>query len=125
MHVVAAGVSHRHFVAVGGFGGHGARVVHAGAFPDGQRVEFGPQQDGGPGTVSQDAHYSRAADPGLHREAVFLQFPGDALGGAVLVMGQLRMLVQVLVESLLGGLDAVVASQDLIDAVHFSSVLVP
>ena len=71
-----------------------------------QRVEFGPEQDGGPVAVGQDAHDPGAADPGLDREPVVRQLPGDLPGRAVLLMGQLRMLVQVPVKGLLGGLQA-------------------
>ena len=62
MHVVAAGVVHRHLVTVGRSGGRGARVVHAGVFPDGQCVQFGAQQHGGPAAIGQDAGHSGAAD---------------------------------------------------------------
>jgi hypothetical protein len=49
---------------------------------------------------------------------VFLQLPGDLPGRAVLLVGQLRMLVQVLVEGLLAGLEAAVAGQDLVSGAH-------
>src|SRR5208282_2695825 len=55
---------------------------------------------------------------------MLLQFPGDALGGVVLGVGQFGMGVQILVESLLASLDAFVTSQDLVDAVH-TAVLRP
>ena len=73
---MAAGMGDRHLVAVGIGDGHGARVGRAGVFPDGQGVQFGPEQNGGPGTVGQDANHSRAADAGLDRGAIFLQPPG-------------------------------------------------
>ena len=47
-----------------------------------------------------------------------LQLPGDALGGALFPVGQLGVLVQIPVEGLLGGLEAVVAGQDILDAAH-------
>ena len=56
--------------------------------------------------------------PGLDRAAILLQLPGDALGGALFLVGQLGMLVQILVESLLVGLEAVVAGQDLLEPAH-------
>ena len=118
MHVVAAGVGDRHFAAVGPRGGYGARVVHAGVLFDGQRVQFGPEQDGRPGAVGQDAYHAGAADAGLDAEAAGLQLPGDALGRAVLLVRQLGMAVQVLIERFLAGLQAWVASQDLLDGGH-------
>ena len=45
-----------------------------------------------------------------------LQFPGDLLGGAVLLVGQFRVLVQIPVKGFLAGLQAVVAGQDLLGA---------
>ena len=121
MHVVAAGVGHRHLMAVSTLDGHGAGVVDAGVFPDRQRVEFGPEQDGGPAAVGQDAHHPGAADPGLDGEPVFVQLPGDLPGRAVLLVGQLGMLVQVLVKRLLTGLEAAVAGHNLgTDAHSFS-----
>jgi hypothetical protein len=125
VHVVAAGMGDRYLAAVGPLGGHGARVVHAGIFADGQRVQFGPEQDGRPGAVGQDAHHTRAADAGLDGEAVLAQFPGDALGGAVLLVRQLGMTVQVLVERFLAGLQARIAGQDLRQAVHRRSAEPP
>jgi hypothetical protein len=94
-------MGHRHLVAGGIPAGRGARVVRAGFLLQRQRVQFGPQQHGGAVAVGQDAHHSRAADAGLDREAVFPQLPGDALGGAMLLVGQLGMLVQILIERLL------------------------
>ena len=118
MDVVAAGVGHRYLVAVGVLGGRGARVIRAGVLFDRQRVHVRPEQHGGPASVGQHADHAGAADAGLDRAAILLQLPGDALGGAVFLVGQLGVLVQILVESLLGGLDAVVAGQDLLDAAH-------
>jgi hypothetical protein len=37
--------------------------------------------------LGQDASHSRTADASVDREVIFLQFPGDALGGAVLLVG--------------------------------------
>ena len=87
MHVVATGMGHRHLVAGGVLAGCGARVVRAGILPDGQGVQFGPEQDGGPAAIGQDAHHSGTADASVDREVIFLQFPGDTPGGAVLVVG--------------------------------------
>jgi hypothetical protein len=47
-----------------------------------------------------------------------LQLPGDAVGGAVFLVGQFGMLVQILVEGLLVSLEALVAGQDLLGAAH-------
>ena len=101
MHVVAAGMVHRHLVAVGVFDGHRARVVRPSVFLDGQRVQFGPEQHGGPAAIGQNAHHAGAADAGLDGEAVVLQSSGDTPGGAVLGVGQFGMDVQILVEGLL------------------------
>ena len=119
---MAAGMGDRHLVAVGIGDGHGARVGRAGVFPDGQGVQFGPEQNGGPGTVGQDANHSRAADAGLDRGAIFLQPPGDTLGGVVLLVGQSGMPMQILVERLLVGTEGVVGGQDLVGAIHDRSV---
>jgi hypothetical protein len=67
--------------------GRGARVVRARILPDGQCVQFGPEQYGGPAAIGQDARHSRTADASVDREVIFLQFPGDTLGGAVLLVG--------------------------------------
>jgi hypothetical protein len=80
-----------------------------------QRVQFGPQQHRGPGAIGQDAHDSRPADARLDRAAILLQLPGDALGRAVLLVRQLGMLMQILVERFLAGLEAVVTGQDLLE----------
>jgi hypothetical protein len=101
MHVVAAGMVHRHLVAVGICDGHRARKVRPGVFLDGQCVQFGPEQHGGPAAIGQDAHHAGAADAGLDGEAVVLQSSGDTPGGAVLGVGQFGMDVQILVEGLL------------------------
>jgi hypothetical protein len=62
---------------------------------------------------------------GVHQSqqfrAVFLQFPGDAPGGAVLVVRQFGVLVQVLVESLLAGPQDLIVGQDAVDAAHHRS----
>ena len=118
MDVVAAGVGHRYLVAVGVLGGRGARVIRAGVLFDRQCVHVSPEQHGGPVSVGQHADHAGAADAGLDRAAILLQLPGDALCGALFLVGQLGVLVQIFVESLLGGLEAVVAGQDLLDAAH-------
>jgi hypothetical protein len=87
VHVVATGMGHRHLVACGIQAGRSARVVRAGIFPDGQCVQFSSEQYGGSAAIGQDAHHSRTADASVDREAIFLQFPGDALGGVVLLVG--------------------------------------
>ena len=87
VHVVATGMGHRHLVAVGILAGRSARVVRAGILPDGQCVQFGPEQYGGSAAIGQDAHHSRTADASVDREVIFLQFPGDTLGGALLLVG--------------------------------------
>ena len=69
-----------------------------------QCVQFGPEQDRGAAAIGQDAHHCGAADADLDREAIFLQFPGDAPGGAVLGAGQFGMGVQILIEGLLASL---------------------
>ena len=118
MHVVAAGVGDRDLMALGVLRGRGAGVVRAGVLLDRQRVQFGPQQHRGPGAIGQEAHDSGPADAGLDRAAIRLQFPGDALGRAVLLVRQLGMAMQILVERFLVGLQAVVAGQDLLETAH-------
>jgi hypothetical protein len=87
VHVVAAGMGHRHLVAGRILAGRSARVGRAGVLPDRQCVQFGSQQYGGPAAIGQDAHHSRTADAVVDREVILLQFLGDALGGAVLLVG--------------------------------------
>jgi hypothetical protein len=87
VHVVAAGVGDGHLVAVSTLGGDRARVGRAGILPHWQRVQFAAEQHGGPVAVGQHACHSGAADAGVHREAIVLQLAGDALGGAVLLVG--------------------------------------
>ena len=87
VHVVATGMGHRHLVAGGVLAGRGARVVRAGIPPDGQCVQFGLEQEGGPAAIGQDTRHSRTADASVDREVVFLQFSGDTLCGAALVVG--------------------------------------
>jgi hypothetical protein len=116
VHVVAAGVGDRDLMAPGVLRGRRAGVVRAGVLLDRQSVQFGPEQNGGPGAIGQDAHDARAADARLDRAAILLQLPGDALGCAVLLVRQLRMAMQILVERFLAGPEAVIAGQDLLEA---------
>ena len=67
--------------------GRGARVVRAGVLLDWQCVQFGSEQYGGSAAIGQDARHSRTADARVDREVIFMQFPGDTLGGAVLLVG--------------------------------------
>ena len=118
MQVVAAGMRHGHLAAIGVLAGSGARIVRTGVFPDRQRVHVGPQQNGRPAAVSQHADYAGAADAGTHFVAAPLQPLRSAPGGPLLLMGQLRVLVQVLIELFLGIPQARVAGQDLIGTAH-------
>jgi hypothetical protein len=105
-------------MALGVLRGRGAGVVRAGVLLDRQRVQFGPEQDGGPTAIGQDARDSRPADARLDRAAVLLQLPGDAPGRAVLLVRQLWMAMEILVERFLAGPEAVVAGQDLLETAH-------
>jgi hypothetical protein len=116
--VVTAGVGDRYLAAIGVPCGRGARVIRAGFLFDRQCVHVRPQQHGRPVAVGQHADHAGAPDAFLDRIAVLPQLPGDAAGGAVFLVGQLGVLVQVLVERLLSGLEAVVSGQDLCDTAH-------
>ena len=116
--VVAAGMRHRHLAAIGVLAGSGARIVRTGVFPDRQRVHVGPKQNGRPAAVSQHADHASAADARTHLVAAPLQPLCSAPGGPLLLMGQLRVLMQVLIELFLGIPQARVAGQDLIDTAH-------
>jgi hypothetical protein len=72
----------------------------------------------GPLPLAKTPRHSGTADASLDREAIFLQFPGDPRGGAMLGVGQFGVLVQILVESLLARLDAFVTSQDRVNTGH-------
>jgi hypothetical protein len=87
VHVVATGMGHRHLVAGGIPAGRRSRVVRAGILSDGQCVQFGSEQYGWSAAIGQDTHHSRTADASVDREVIFLQFPGDTLGGALLLVG--------------------------------------
>ena len=93
-------------------------VIRSGVLFDRQCVHVSPEQHGGPVSVGQHADHAGAADAGLDRAAILPQLPGDALCGALFLVGQLGVLMQIPVESLLGGLEAVVAGEDLLGAAH-------
>ena len=118
VHVMAAGVGYRDLMTLGVLRGGGAGVVRAGVLLDRQRVQFGRKQHRGPGATGKDAHDSRPADARSDRAAILVQLPGDALGRAVLLVRQLGMLMQILVERFLAGLEAVVTGQDLLETAH-------
>ena len=121
MQVVAAGVIDRHLVTAGVGCGVRARIGRAGGLPQRQRVEFAAEQDAGPAAVGQDARHPRAADSADDREAVVLELAGHPLGGAVLLVGEFGVAVQILAEGLLGGPQRLVAGQDLVDDGHHRS----
>ncbi len=111
----------RHLVTAGVGDGDGARVRRAGLLPHRQGVQLAAEQDGGPAAVGQDAHHPGAADAAGDREPVAGQLLGHPLGGAVFLVGELGVAVQVLVEGLLGGPQRFVAGQDVVDGGHHRS----
>jgi hypothetical protein len=86
MHVVTAGVHHRHVGAVRASGGRRAGIRQIRRLPHGQPVHVGPEQHRGPVTVAQDAHHARAADPLVDLEPGGPQPLGDPLRGAPLLV---------------------------------------
>ena len=101
MNVVAASVHHRYLVAVQIGGGDRAGVRQPGLFSDRQGVHVGPQQHGGSVTVVQHPDHAGAADTLVHLVAEAAEPRGHLGGGVVLLVRQLRVLVQVAVEVLL------------------------
>ena len=99
--VVAAGVHHRDLVAVVVGAGGCTRVGQAGRLPHRQRVHVRPQQHRGTVAVAQHTDHAGAAHPLVHLEPGLLQPLGDRRRGPVLLVGQLRVLMQGAVELLL------------------------
>ena len=101
VHVVAAGVHHRHLGAVGVGAGDRAGVGQPGRLPHRQRVHVRPQQHGRAVAVAQHPDHPGAADPLVHLEAGAPQPAGDQPRRPLLLVGQLRVPVHVPVQVLL------------------------
>jgi hypothetical protein len=102
---MAAGVHDRHLVAGGVCSAHGAGVGQAGGLRDRQRVHVGAHQHHRSSAVSHDADDAGAADAVTHVKARPAQPVGDQVRGAMFLMRQFRMLVDVAVEIFLPGSD--------------------
>lgn len=102
VHVVAAGVCHRHRGLVARPSRHrGTGVGQPGVLTDGECVHIRAEQHRRAIPVSQHPDDSGTAHPGGHLEAELLQsFSNDGCR-AVLLMGKFRVLVQLSVEILL------------------------
>ena len=111
MDVVAAGVHHRHLVAVRVGAGGRAGVGQTGCLPHRQRVHVRPQQHRGAVAVAQHTDDAGAAYPLVHLEPGLAQPLGDRRRGPPLLVGQLRVPVQVAVELFLLGAQVVQAGQ--------------
>ena len=86
--VVAAGVHHRHVLALRVFGGHRAGVRQTRLLFDGQRVHVRAEQDSGAGAVAQHPHDPELADAGGDFAAGLAQFLGHARRALHFLEGQ-------------------------------------
>src|SRR4051812_31412389 len=93
--VVAAGVHHRHLVAVGVGAGDLAGVGQSGGLPDRERIHVRPQQHRPAVPVVQDADHTGAAHPLVHLETGTPEPAGHQARGPRLLVGQLGVLVDV------------------------------
>ncbi len=118
MDVMAAGMRHRHLMAVSILGGHAACILGVGVLPDRQGVHVGPEQNRRSAAVGEYPHHTSTADAGPDGEPGLLQVPGHPRSGTALLVGQFWMLVQILIEGLLAGLQRTIAGQYLIDDAH-------
>jgi hypothetical protein len=101
VHVVTAGVRHRHLVAVGVGSRDRAGIGQAGRLPYGQGIHVRPQQHRRALSVAQHSHHARSADAGVDLIAALPEPVADLRGGLPLLVRQLRVLMQIPVESLL------------------------
>ena len=112
MHIVAAGVHDRDRVPVGVGAGGRAGVREAGVLLDREGVHVGAQHDGRSVAVAQHPDDAGPADARTHLAAGPLELLGGLGGGALLVVRELRMGMEVAVEVLQGFDDRVESVED-------------
>jgi len=96
MHAVAAGMHHRHLLAVEIHLPHARRIGQAGLLEHRQRIHVGADHQRRPREIAQQRHHAGLADAAMHLEALRLQLGGQPRGRLHFLQRQFGIRVQVL-----------------------------
>jgi hypothetical protein len=98
MHVMAAGMRHRHGIPSDICGRDSAGIVKTAGLPDGQGIHVGTQHNDGAFAIAEQADNARLSHAGGHFVAIVLKMLCSEISRPVFLHRQFRVGVEVLVD---------------------------